>query len=428
MVLVHAADLHLDSPLRGLERAADVSAHAHEREAAHALRGATRRAFAAIVDLCLADGAAALLVAGDVFDGDWKDVNTGIFFTQQLARLQEAGTQVYLVQGNHDHADHPINRGYRWRESHVHMFEHLGSAPVVDEARGLAVHGVSYPTREVRSSLLPLFGPPRRDLFNVGLLHTNAVGTSAHAAYAPTSVPELVAHGFDYWALGHVHTRQTLAEHPRWVAYPGNPQGRHPREPGPRGCLRVEVDEATLAVREVRFVVTDVVRWERVEVDVGEAGTVDEVRERVAAAMARAHEAAGSRILGCRLRLVGEGPGHEVVTRHARALEEELRLDASRAWIERMEIATRGARAAPAPFGVPQEVEDLVARLTKNREELTELLSEDLAALKRLPHSLQGLGDGEEDAEDPTAPEHLAALLHAARELAHRSLLGEPLR
>ena len=69
MKFVHAADIHLDSPLRGLER--------YEGAPVDELRGATRRAFENLVDLAIEDEVAFVLLAGDLYDGDWKDYNTG---------------------------------------------------------------------------------------------------------------------------------------------------------------------------------------------------------------------------------------------------------------------------------------------------------------------------------------------------------------
>lgn len=82
--IVHAADLHLDSPLVGLER--------YDGAPVAELRAATRRALENLVQLCLAEDAKLLLLAGDLYDGDWRDYSTGLFFAAQMARLREVGT------------------------------------------------------------------------------------------------------------------------------------------------------------------------------------------------------------------------------------------------------------------------------------------------------------------------------------------------
>ena len=93
---IHAADPHLDSPLQGLE--------AHEGAPVALLRGATRRAFEKLVQLAIDEQVAFLAIAGDVYDGDWKDYNTGLFFRGQMVRLNEKQIPVYLIAGNHDAA------------------------------------------------------------------------------------------------------------------------------------------------------------------------------------------------------------------------------------------------------------------------------------------------------------------------------------
>src|SRR5207302_1276517 len=189
-------------------------------------------AFANVVDVCLAERARFLVLAGDVFDTGHREARSGLFFVAQLARLREAGCRVLLLRGNHDHdltgrLDYPD-----------HVFE---------------------------------FATPG-------------------AAYPPGAVKELEAPGYGYWALGHVHGRALRAEDPP-VAYPGNTQGRSVRETGAKGCLVVEYDGARV-VGAPRFVATDVMRYAIVEAPLARDDDRDEllsaVRERLVAAVADA--------------------------------------------------------------------------------------------------------------------------------------------
>ena len=91
---IHAADIHLDSPLRGLDK--------YEGAPVESIRGATRRAFANLVSLSISEHVDFVILAGDIYDGDWKDYNTGLFFVKELSRLEEAGIPVVLLYGNHD--------------------------------------------------------------------------------------------------------------------------------------------------------------------------------------------------------------------------------------------------------------------------------------------------------------------------------------
>jgi DNA repair exonuclease SbcCD nuclease subunit len=178
ITVVHAADLHIDSPLRGLGRL--------EGAPVDDLRLATRRAFVKLIDTCLEEQAALLVLAGDVFDGEWRDFNTGLFFVRELARLRDTGTQVVMVRGNHD-AESVLARHIPLPE---HVFTFSCDAPESrDYSRlGLAVHGQSYGARSVEDNLADAYPTRRRDLFNIGVLHTNAVASSEHGNYAPCTV------------------------------------------------------------------------------------------------------------------------------------------------------------------------------------------------------------------------------------------------
>lgn len=420
MVLYHAADLHLDSPMRGPSR----------HDGTEEFRGATRKAFSRIVDHCRADRAAALFLAGDVFDSDTKDVRTGLFLLAELARLAEVGTRVYMVRGNHDSAHQAVSAGLS-PPPHVTIFGHGQAATVVDEARGLAVHGLSYASREAPTSLLPLYPPPVPGLLNIGLLHTNAVGSSAHAAYAPTSFDALLAHGYDYWALGHVHEAMVHRAGGRWVVYPGNPQGRSMREVGPRGCVRIEVEPGTREIRSVERVIVDVARWDRVTVEVGSAGTAAEVHARVAAALDIHVERAEGRPLACRLVLDGQGEGHRVVHQNVGLLVEQLRSDAAArvpaVWLERVQLATRPAEGDTPEHGLRAELDRAAAALLADPGALVDLLAEDREALERVL-TYAGPQADEPPAEDIprlSDPEWLRALVEPARHRARRALVEE---
>src|SRR4029078_11574711 len=93
---VHAADLHIDSPMRGLDK--------YDGAPTLRLRAATRRALENPVALCIEERVSFLLLAGDVFDGSWKDFSTGLFFAAQMARLREAEIPRVIGRGSDDDA------------------------------------------------------------------------------------------------------------------------------------------------------------------------------------------------------------------------------------------------------------------------------------------------------------------------------------
>src|SRR5262245_40516490 len=242
------------------------------------MRGATRRALVNLVDLCLNEGAAFVLLAGDLYDGNWKDYSTGLCFAAQMSRLREAGIQVYLVRGNHD-AQSQITRSLRLPEN-VRELRVKKPETVVDERLGIAVHGQGFATKAVTDDLASRYPDRVEGFFNVGLLHTCATGREGHESYAPASLETMRSKGYDYWALGHVHTREVLPEAP-WIVFPGNLRGRHARETGPKGATLVRVERGRVETAEHRPL--DVVRWSADRVDVSDAASPTDVVDLVRA-------------------------------------------------------------------------------------------------------------------------------------------------
>ncbi len=255
---IHTADIHLDSPLHKLDR--------YEGAPVDEFRQATRRAFENLVQLALSEKVAFVLIAGDLFDGDWRDYNTGLFFVAQMTRLREAGIHVFIVAGNHDAAS-KISKTLRLPDN-VKSFPTDNPATFRLQEFNVAVHGQSFASPVVKKDLSA--GYPKADsgFFNIGLLHTCLTGREGHEPYAPCSPEGLRNKGYDYWALGHAHQSERVLNEPP-IVFSGNLQGRHARETGPKGCMLVSVEDTTRI--EVEFKPTDVVRW--VTLDVEAAGS-----------------------------------------------------------------------------------------------------------------------------------------------------------
>lgn len=349
MKIVHSADLHLDSPLRGLKE--------YEGAPLSEVRSATRTAFGALVDLCLREDAKILLIAGDLYDGDFRDYSTALFFTEQMARLRAGGARVVWLRGNHDAANR-ITRHLRTAE-HVTELSHEAPATVVFEDLGVALHGQGYAARDVHDNLARIYPDPKGGLVNIGLLHTALDGREGHAPYAPCTVAELKAKGYDYWALGHVHQREVLSEDP-WIVFPGNLQGRHIRETGPKGVTVVEIENDRIVSVKPRTL--DQVRWDLAEVDVSGARTLGDVLDAATREMSRRRGEAEDRVLAMRVRLVGTTDAHGIISRKHERIEGELRahaVDQGDIYLERVQYSTVSELSAQALAGRRDALGDL---------------------------------------------------------------------
>ncbi len=286
---LHAADLHLDSPLR---LGPDAPAKG--------IRTATRQALVKLVDCAVGARVSFVLLAGDLYDSKDYDWHTGRFLLEQLGRLTRAGIEVVAVAGNHD----PL-QGVARDLAVPGMFcgdkpetAFLANVPV-------AIHGQSYAVAETTVNLTSDY-PARIDgLFNVGLLHT-ACGQSGYENYAPCTVADLQRLGYDYWALGHVHVRNVLARDP-WIVFPGNLQGRSINEEGSKGATLVKVECSQ--VKTAEHVSLDVVRWQKLHVDLTGATGAD-VWNRIGHAIVQATLLSDGRFLVLRVVLSGECETH----------------------------------------------------------------------------------------------------------------------
>jgi exonuclease SbcD len=386
--LMHAADLHLDSPLRGLER--------YPGAPAERIRGATRRAFQELVNVCREEAVRVLLIAGDLFDGDWQDYSSGLFFVAELARLREAEVRVVWIRGNHD-AESRIRKRLNLPDNVTELGVRRPETLSL-EGLDLAIHGQGYASPDVREDLAARYPRPVPGALNIGLLHTALSGRPGHEPYAPCRAEALIDRGYDYWALGHVHQREIVARSP-WIIFPGNLQGRHARETGAKGATLITVEDGRIVEVEARAL--DVVRWDAVEVDVSGARSAGDALDLARARLEPALKAAEGRVLSARVRLVGVSEAHSQLSRDRQHIIEELRglmleLAGDEMWLERLELATAPIldlallRKRDDPLG---QLAAALLRLRDDPEALIALGSELDELRAKLPHEL---GEGPE--------------------------------
>jgi DNA repair exonuclease SbcCD nuclease subunit len=385
----HSADLHLDSPLRGLER--------YPEAPSDRIRGATRRAFKNLIDACLEEGAKLLLIAGDLFDGEWQDYSTGLFFAAQLGRLREGDVHVVWLRGNHDAAS-------KIRKSLVlpaNVHELSVRRPETREFSelGVAVHGQGYSAADVREDLAARYPRALPGYVNVGLLHTSLNGRPGHEPYASCSLETLVDRGYDYWALGHIHEREVILREP-FVVFPGNLQGRHVRETGPKGATLVNVEAGRIT--EVQSRSFDVVRWERLSIDASASRNVDDVVERVRAEFGNLSRTLDGRLLAVRVDVFGPSPAHAAIARRPDEFAQQVRAAAvefseAEVWVEQVRVRTLPALDLSALRSRDDAIGSLAASFERLRADGSEhgQVARDVEELiERLPPELRDGADG----------------------------------
>lgn len=419
MRFIHAADIHLDSPRGGLDRESDAPVDE--------IQQAPRRALENLVRACLEERVDFLLIAGDLYDGDWRDFRTGLFFLDQMRKLQAADIPVFVIAGNHDAAN-KMTRTLSLPEN-VTMFPAKEATTVRIEPLQVAVHGQSFARAAVLDNLSEKYPAKVPGWFNVGLLHTCGTSTE-HERYAPCTPDGLQRRGYDYWALGHVHKRQPLheADAPP-IHFPGNLQGRHIRETGAKGCLLVTVDDRGDVSTEFRPL--DVFRWEMCDVDAAAAERADDVVQRFAERLKEKVDAADGRPLAVRVDVHGACRAHQQLAAEPQRWNAELHSAAAlvgggHVWIEKI------VRRTSLPVDVSSDVLDgpmgelaaMIRDLQSDETQLAALIASipELAALQsRLPAELS-------EGVDPlrlTDPAWVRSQLDEVREyLAHRLTSG----
>jgi len=397
--ILHTADVHLDSPLKSLALK-DVDLQS-------TVKTATRSAFIKIVDTALVEEVSALLISGDLFDGAERSAKTAAFLTTQLDRLKAAGIPVFYIKGNHD-AENPITGEISLPEN-VHVFDGRGGKHQIQNS-AVWIHGVSFSGRHAPESLLPKFGAPEPDAINIAMLHTSLAGSQGHDPYAPCSVPELIAMGFDYWALGHVHKRQVHSEAP-WIVMPGIPQGRDIGEAGPKSATLLTIDEKNIVVSEVP---TSAAEFIEVWVSADGIESDDDLRHQIRDVFLRTAQELASDAGLIRLSIGGETSRKWQILRDQDSWREvvaELARSTGVLWVERTKfefsaetagVATDGSavaelerimgeiRSEPAfTSGLRASLEAVLAEIPIGRRSR---LIPDEAAAENLAHSLSETG------------------------------------
>jgi DNA repair exonuclease SbcCD nuclease subunit len=414
---IHTADIHLDSPLRRLEY--------YEGAPAAEVRGASRRAFENLIALALGESVDFILIAGDLFDGDWMDYNSGLYFISQVQRLKTAGIHVFIVSGNHDAAGR-MTRVLPYPDN-VHLFPHHSPQTRTLEPLKVAVHGQSFASPAVMENLARRYPELLPGYFNIGLLHTSLTGREGHENYAPCTLQDLENRGYDYWALGHVHRFERVSETPL-VIFPGCLQGRNARETGVKGSVLVSVEGGRIA--QAVACPHDVIRWTRLTValdhTVNRQAGLEAFQKELESLVAQNDPLP----VIVRVRFTGATEAHADISGDLEYWKEAVRSTAlaiwgERVWIQKISVQTRPLKRAGQVFidpGPLRELDRLVASLVLNDAETLALTAAIEPLLNKLPAEYrQG-----ENALQPENPEQWRQIIRQAHDLLVKGLRKEP--
>lgn len=368
MRFIHTADIHLDSPLHGLAAYPDAPAAQ--------LRSATREAFTELVNRAIEEKIDFMVIAGDLYDGTWRDHNTGIFFSKEMGRLKREGISVFVLFGNHDaesemtkKLDLPDNvRCFGAQKAEVFKLEDLR----------VALHGRSFKVKETTENLAAAYPSPIPGYYNIGVLHTALEGYTLHPSYAPCTLAELHTKGYQYWALGHVH-EFTQWNGPSTIVFPGNLQGRNVRETGRRGAVLVTVDDAGGTTLERLYI--DVLRWDALTVDASEFSTLLEVSRQIGRALEGLLENDSHVPRAVRVTVTGRSKAHgELFGLEAQLRSEVLGRIATigneRLWLEKVKLETEAfidTAAAEARLDAFADLQEILREAEEDPEFLKQL-------------------------------------------------------
>jgi DNA repair exonuclease SbcCD nuclease subunit len=334
-----------------------------------------------------------------------------LYFVKQATQLREAGIPLYLIAGNHDAANR-MTRSLRLPDNVTLFSADSPETAIIDELE-VAIHGQSFATAAVYDDLSESYPPAKPGFLNIGLLHTCATGREGYDPYAPCTLEGLRLKGYDYWALGHVHTRETLSDEPL-IAFPGNIQGRHIRETGPKGCLLVTVDGDRSLTSEFRPL--DVLRWERAALDIRDAQGVDDVLDLLSSKVEELYGQASGRPLALRVELEGASPAHRDLLAKKHHWTNEIRsvaIEAGRGevWVEKVKVRTTAPLSKDGVRHVPDgAIGELTGLFAEARSDLAKLAEVDFDlsdVVKKLPSELK-------DAARSEDPEWLQSVLAEA--------------
>lgn len=254
MKFIHVADVHLDSQTIGLKN--------FYGQSPLSIPELVQKAFVSLIDLAIEQSVDFIIIAGDLFDCNWKDYAIGLFFINQIQRLN---CPIYYIRGNHD-SENRLLKSLPY-PNHFYLFESEKPQTIINEGLKIAVHGQSYGHYHIQEDLTVEYPSALKGYFNIGILHTSGSKKNGELPYAPYDEYSLKSKNYDYWALGHLHQNQIVTTSP-FIIYSGSIQGRQVKELGVKGCYLITVEDQE--VKKIDFCPLSTAIWQKKEINLTE--------------------------------------------------------------------------------------------------------------------------------------------------------------
>lgn len=393
---IHAADIHLDSPLKGLAKRHNLPADK--------ILSATREALKNLVTLAIDQKVDFVLLAGDVYDGDPEDLTANFHFNQQMGRLYQKNIRVVMITGNHD-AKSKISRPLTPPKNlTILSTDNPESFEITRDGEVIAIiHGQGFRNQAETRNLAGNYPPPIAGKLNIGILHTSLDGRDGHDNYAPTTTNELINKGYSYWALGHVHTREEVHKKP-YIIFPGNVQGRHIRETGAKGCYLVTFKDNHEA--QLDFKPLDVFRWEAITINLEGIDEESEFEGKLAETVESRNLPFNEIPHGIRIILKGNTSLHSWLICSQNRVSENIQgifdgISAGNLFLEQLKVETSNEGPALKNEALGDDalsiLNQAINHLKKNPKEMESLLKE--TPLAKLNKEIPGEWKGKDDAD-----------------------------
>ena len=409
---IHAADIHLDSPMRGIESE-------NARIDSDVYRRSTRLALSNLIDFAIREKVDFMTLGGDNFDGDLDSWESGYYFNEQMARLGDI--PVVSISGNHD-AESKMTKNLNYPRNFKQLsVDEVEVYPVID---GVQVIGRGFRNPQEKNNLVVDYPYIDGKVIKIGLLHTSLDGKDGHARYAPCTIEDLRVKNYHFWGLGHIHKHSwelPAGELP--ILFPGNLQGRHIRETGPKGAWLIELDDDGRLLN-AKFEAMDVTRWEMIRIDTSQLLHIDDLWRQCEMEFVRKLKDAGDRPLAVRLRLDGSTDLHDELLQlqfadnriHAEIQSMASNIASKRIWVEKVELKTSPPVTSSVRDSELTHLHQFIEEKAVTTEWMTQFLEMD--DIKKLKSQL-GYFDNPEDKRELEAifkPESIAALIEQVPE------------